>query len=104
MRTGRSDIVPSLQTGWRQGHMKCGASIFVRCSPDAAAVRFYNRVANRQADSHTFLLGCDERLEEPAHDLRRQTGAGIGDRNLDLSGIYKQRPDGELASRNALHR
>ena len=54
-----------------------------RLEPDAAAMRFDDRPADRQADAHAVRLGRDERLEQLRRDRRRDAGAGILDDDLD---------------------
>src|SRR5437660_7932816 len=68
--------------GYRQCEPENRAAFRVRFEPDAAAVRFDDRAADRKADSHAGLLGRDERLEK----LRRQCVADTGTGVLDVDG------------------
>src|SRR5258706_13657268 len=65
---------------------------------------FDDQMANRQADAHSFFLGCNERLEEPAYDLRWQTRPRIRYNKFYEILVHARRHNREFAPRDALHR
>jgi hypothetical protein len=84
--------------------MECGAPTLVLRSPDSPTMSFDDRLTNRQADAHPLFLGRDERLEEPAHDFRRQSRSSIGHNEFHEIRVYARCLDGEFTSRRTLHR
>src|SRR4051812_32215415 len=70
-------------SGPLDGEVEGGPAIRRRIAPDAAAMPFDDRSADRQADAHTCLLGRDERLEQLRCNSLADPAAGVLDANLD---------------------
>src|SRR5262245_50245283 len=60
----------------RKPEDRAAARVWLR--PDAAAVRFDDGPANREADTHTFALAGHEWLKQLLRDVRRNAAAGVG--------------------------
>ena len=49
-----------------------------------ALVSLYNRVANRQTDAMSIVLGCEVGVEDPLTNLCRDTLTLVGDRDFHI--------------------
>ncbi len=70
---------------------------------DLAAVGFDNGAADRQTDTHAVALVGDKGLEQLRHQLRRDSGPGIGHADEDHIVVAGCRGNNELASLRRLH-
>ena len=70
----------------------------LRVGPDTAAVRLDDGLADRQAHAAALRLGGEERIKDLIGFARRQPGAGVVDRNLDLTVLPQLRFDREDAA------
>src|SRR5579864_8355015 len=67
------------QTLWPAGDRKrkCNPRTVIWRRPEAAMMTLDNRTADRQSDSHTFILGRVEGFEKPVCRLRLETDSSI---------------------------
>src|SRR5712671_6030455 len=84
--------------------MKYGAPPALRLRPSSPSMSIDDRLANRQANPHSFLLGRDKGLEETANNFRRQSGSRIRNNEFRVVVVHACRLDREFTPRNSLHR
>src|SRR6266567_395583 len=84
--------------------MKYGAPAVVRLRPNSPTMRIDDRLANRQANTHPFLLGRDKGLEEAADNFRWQSWSRIRNNEFHVVVVHAHRLDREFTPRNTLHR
>src|SRR5262245_32302778 len=67
-----------------QRELKSCAGTVIRCGPELAAVRFYNRTTDCQSHTHAFRLCRKESLEKMIETLGLQPNTGVlhGDENF----------------------
>src|SRR3546814_5697975 len=87
-----------------QREMKLGAAVVARLHPDAAAVRFDDRAADRQAQPHAPRLGADEGGEQSSGTVGGHAGTGIGDDHPDETRLVGAARYGQPAPRAIAHR
>src|SRR5438552_5760414 len=86
-----------------QREPKRGATARWRLCPDMTTVGLDDSATNGQADTHSVLLGGDERLEELGRNLWRQSRAGIDDANLHHTIVPHLGCDTQFPTRRTVH-
>src|SRR5580658_226045 len=77
------------------GEAKYGTGIGIVVRPQPAAMRFDDRVADRQSHPHAGALRCDEWLKQFCPHLGRQARAAVRDAELDHVIGRRQRCDNQ---------
>src|ERR1700716_1430601 len=87
-----------------QGEMKTCTTGRIVLGPQAAAMRLHDRPADPKSHAGTMRFGGKEGVENLVRLRRRESNAGIADRDLKVLMIRSLRLDDELArSLHILH-